>query len=239
MRSASSIAFLKGMRDGIPIALGYFAVSVALGITARTSGLTALQATLASGLTLASAGEYAGFQIIREDSGYLAMALMILVANARYMLMSCSLSQKLSPTTPLRHRLMLGFEITDEIFGISMAYPGQLDPHYSYGALAVAGPGWCIGTCLGVIMGNILPARIVSALSVALYGMFIAIIIPPAKKNKVLGPLIALSMGLSFLCSKLALFASLSSGTRVILLTVILSSLAALLFPVKEEKNDP
>lgn len=174
--------FRKGMRDGIPIALGYFAVSLALGIAARNAGLTAPQATLASFLLNASAGEYVGFTLIAAGAGYLEVALMEMIANARYLLMSCSLSQKLSPDTPLLHRMLIGYAVTDEIFGISVTVPGNLSPYYTFGAMLVAIPGWSSGTFLGVVLGNILPARVVSALGVGLFGMFIAIIIPRQEK---------------------------------------------------------
>lgn len=229
--------FLRGMRDGLPIGLGYMAVAFTLGIAARNAGLTAFQATLASLLNNASAGEYAGFKVIEENAGYIAMAVMILIANARYLLMSCALAQKISPDTGLIHRLLVGFEVTDEVFGISIAVPGMLCPWYTYGAMSMAIPGWAIGTCFGVIMGNILPASVVSALSVGLFGMFIAIIVPPMRKSRVLAGLVPLSMAASFVLSKIEPFASLSSGMRVIILTVVLSAGAAILFPVKEEDH--
>ena len=229
--------FLRGMRDGLPIGLGYMAVAFTLGIAARNAGLTAFQATLASLLNNASAGEYAGFKVIEENAGYIAMVAMIFVANARYLLMSCALSQKISPNTGLIHRMLVGFEVTDEVFGISIAVPGMLNPWYTYGAMTMAVPGWAIGTSLGVIMGNALPANVVSALSVGLFGMFIAIIVPPMRKSKVLAGLVPLSMVSSFALSKLEPFASMSSGMRVIILTVALSAGAAILFPVKEEEH--
>ena len=229
--------FLRGMRDGLPIGLGYMAVAFTLGIAARNAGLTAFQATLASLLNNASAGEYAGFKVIEENAGYLAMVAMIFVANARYLLMSCALSQKISPDTGFIHRMFVGFEVTDEVFGISIAVPGMLNPWYTYGAMTMAVPGWAIGTCLGVIMGNALPANVVSALSVGLFGMFIAIIVPPMRKSKILACLVPLSMAASFILSKLEPFASMSSGMRVIILTVALSAGAAILFPVKEEEH--
>ncbi len=165
------------------------------------------------------------------------MAVMILVANARYLLMSCALSQKLSPQTGLLHRMLIGFDVTDEIFGVSMAFPGTLTPFYTYGVIAVALPGWALGTCLGVLCGNVLPANVVSALSVGLYGMFLAIIIPPARKNKVIAGLVVLSMTASFVFAKVPALSSISSGIRIIILTVVISGLAALLFPVSEEKE--
>ena len=231
--------FAQGMRDGIPIALGYFAVSLTLGITAKNAGLTALEAMLASMTNNASAGEFVGFTLIASGATYLELCIMELIANARYLLMSCSLSQKLSPKTGLLHRLIIGFFITDEIFGVSIAVPGKLRPAYTYGVISVAGPGWAIGTYLGVILGNILPLRAVSALSVGLYGMFIAIFIPPARKDKIIAGLVAFSFAASFLVSRVAFFARISSGIRVILLTVSISLAAALLFPVNpDEKND-
>lgn len=235
MLTDNSIWFKKGMRDGVPISLGYFAVAFTLGIAAKKSGLTAFQAMLASILNNASAGEFVGFTLIAAGASYAELAVMELVANARYLLMSCALSQKLNPAATLSQRLLTGFYVTDEIFGISVSVPGQLNPYYSFGAILVAAPGWAFGTLLGVILGNVLPSHIVSALSVGPYGMFLAVIIPPARKNRILTGLIAISMAASFAVSKISLFSNLSSGTKIILLTVLLAGAAAILFPIKEE----
>ena len=233
METSNKSLFLKGFRDGIPIFLGYFAVAFTLGIAARNAGLTAFQAALASFLTNASAGQYAGFTVIAENGTYVQMALMILVANARYLLMSCALTQKLQPGTGLIPRLLIGFDVTDEIFGVSIAVPGRLNPIYTYGVICAALPGWCGGTYLGVLMGNLLPASLVSALSVGLYGMFIAVFVPPARKEKVICGLVVVSMLLSFFANRF--LTSLSSGTIIIVLTVVIAAAAAILFPVKEE----
>ena len=230
--------FVSGMRMGIPIALGYFAVSFTLGIAAKRAGLTAFQAGLASLLTNASAGEYAGFTVIAENGTYLEMAIMILVANARYLLMSCALTQKLRPETGIFHRMLMAFDITDEIFGVSIASPGWLNPFFTYGVVVVALPGWCVGTFLGVMVGNLLPMNLVSALSVGLYGMFLAIIIPPARKSRIVAVLVAASMVLSYGLSVLPLTAAWSSGTRIIVLTVGISAVAAVLFPVREQNAE-
>ncbi len=227
--------FRRGLHDGIPIALGYFAVAFALGISAKRAGLTAFQATLASLLCNASAGEYAGFTVIASQAPYLEMAVITLIINARYLLMSASLSQKFSPDTPFRHRLLVGFVITDEIFGASVTQPGRLNPFYNYGLAIASLSWWAVGTCLGVVVGNILPELLVTALGVGIYGMFLAIIIPPARTDRVIRILVLLSMTLSFLCSRLPLIRSLSEGSRIILLTVLLSLGAAVLFPVSEE----
>ena len=228
-------SYLKyGIQDGLPIFLGYFAVSFTLGISARNAGLSALQALVASVTSNASAGEYAAFAIIAAGGTYLEVAVMTFVANARYLLMSCALSQKLPSDTPLRHRLLLAYDITDEIFGISMARPGNLNPWYTYGAMLVAIPGWGLGTFSGVVLGNILPARVVSALGVGLYGMFLAIIIPPARQNRVIASLVGVSFLLSFAASSWGVLVGVSSGIKTIVLTVVISLAAALLFPVKE-----
>ncbi|MDD6088140.1 MAG: AzlC family ABC transporter permease [Desulfovibrionaceae bacterium] len=224
--------FREGLRDGIPIASGYFAVAFSLGIAARNAGLTPLQGFLASLLNNASAGEYIGFTMIAAGASLAEIALLTIIANARYLLMSCALSQKLAPDTPLRHRILLGFDLTDELFGISIARKGFLNPVYTYGAMCVAIPGWSIGTYCGIVAGNVLPVRIVSALSVALYGMFLAIIIPPAKSNRILAACIAFSFAASFAAARLPLFTSISSGTMTILLTIAIAGAAALLFPI-------
>ena len=181
--------FCEGMRDGVPIALGYFAVSFSLGIAARNAGLTPIQGFVASLFNNASAGEYAAFSLIAAGATYVEVAIITLIANARYLLMSCALAQRFA-------------------------------------------------TALGIVAGNLLPLRAVSALSVALYGMFLAIIIPPARKNRVVAVLVALSFALSFVCNYLPGIASLSDGTRTILLTVLISCGAAVLFPVPTQAEE-
>ena len=232
-------AFWDGVRDGVPIALGYFAVAFSLGIAARNAGLTAFQGFFASTLCVASAGEYALFTLIGAGATYLEVALLTLITNARYFLMSCALSQRISPRMKSIHRYLIGAVVTDEIFGITIARPGYVEPAYNYGAIAVSVPAWAIGTALGILMGNLLPARVVSALSVALYGMFLAIIVPPAKKSIA----VALCVILGFACSWAFgavkfLAAALTPGTRTILLTVLLSGVMALLFPIREADDN-
>ena len=226
--------FAKGMRAGIPIALGYFAVSVALGIAATKAGISSFQAALTSLLINASAGEYAGFSLIAAGASYVEVTIMEAIANARYLLMSASLSQKLKPGTGTLQRLLLGFTVTDEIFGVSIALPVPLDPCFTYGTFCVATMGWTSGTFLGAMLGDILPWRLLSALSVGLYGMFISVFIPEAKKNRVVAALVAISFLLSFACGYLPLLRNLSEGIRVILLTVVISLAAAILFPIRE-----
>lgn len=229
--------FFRGMRDGIPIGTGYLAVSLTLGIAAKNAGIGVWQATLASFLTNASAGEFAAFSLIASGAGYWEVFVMEAIANARYLLMSCALSKKLGPDATLGHRMLLGFDVTDELFGISIACRGRLDPFYTYGAMALALPSWSLGTLLGVLLGSVLPARAVSALSVGLYGMFVAIFIPPAKKDRVVAGLVALCFAASFACAHIRPLSHLSVGARTILLTVLLSLGAAVLFPRREAEN--
>ena len=205
---------------------------------AKNAGLTAFQAMLAAATTLASAGGYAGFAAIAAEATYLELAVTELIVNARYLLMSFALSQKLSPKTSVLHRLIMSFGVTDEIFGISVSVEDKLNPFYNYGAMSVSIPGWSLGTFLGVIMGNILPPSLVSALSVGIYGMFLAIIIPPARKNKVILGLVIISMALSLAFTVIPVINLLSSGLRVIILTVAISLGAAILFPIKEEEEE-
>ena len=230
--------FLRGLRVGVPISLGYLAVSFALGITAREDGLTAIQATITSLLVNASAGQYAAFTVMAAQGGYLEIAIVEAVTNARYILMSAALSQKLPENAKLWHRLVVGFNVNDEIFGMAIAEPDKLNPFYYFGMMVVAMPGWATGTFLGCSVGSILPARLISALSVALYGMFLAVIIPAAKKNRVILGVVLVSMSASLGLTVWPLFAGISSGTRIIIITVVLSAVAAVLFPVKEEADD-
>lgn len=237
MLSNKTKVMLNGVRDGIPIALGYLVVSFTLGIIARNAGLNDIQGALASFLNLASAGEYAGFLTIEADAPYLEIILITIVANARYMLMSCVLSQKFSNKTPLIHRIGVGFGVTDEIFGITVRRKGALNPYYNYGAMLIAVPAWTIGTAIGIDMGNVLPDYAVSALGVALYGMFLAVIIPPIKKEKILGGLILISFIASFIVANLPFVSELSAGTRTIILTLIIAGGAAYFRPIAEDKK--
>ena len=220
-------AFREGFRDGIPIGLGYLAVSFSLGISAKQAGLTPLQGFVTSFLENASAGEYIAFTLIGAGATYIELCLMTIIANARYLLMSCAMSQRFSPDTPMIHRFLVAFDLTDELFGIAIGRPGYLNPYYSYGAF--------LGTAAGVIAGNLLPGDIVKALSVSLFGMFLAIIIPPARKDKVVLVLIIISFAASYLCSRLPVIRDISSGTRTIILTLIIAGIAAWRFPPQTE----
>lgn len=235
----SNYTFVRGMRDGIPICLGYFAVSFALGIAGRGVGMNAVQAFVMSLTMVASAGQFAAITLLGAGAGIIEMITTTIVVNLRYLLMSCSLTQKLSPETKLLHRLALSYCMTDEIFGLSISVDGFLRPVYTYGITVISVSGWCLGTVLGVVAGNILPALVTNALGVAMYGMFLAIIIPPAKENHFLGALVAVSMAASGLFSILPYLKAISSGFRVIILTILIAGIAAVIHPIEEPVDNP
>ena len=234
--------FLQGIKDGIPIALGYFAVSFTLGIAAKKAGLLPWQAAIMSFAMLASAGEFAVITIIASSGGYLQMFLTTVVVNLRYLLMSCSLSQKLSPDTKIHHRFLISYSVTDELFAISSSQGiacGNLNPFYHYGATSISSPAWTIGTFLGCAIGAILPQWAENAFSVALYGMFLAVVIPESRKNKVVAGIVLLSFVLSFAFSKIPVLCTISDGMKIIILTIVIASIAAAIFPIKDEaKNE-
>jgi len=233
----NGIAYRKGLKDGIPIAAGYLAVSFTLGIAARNAGIGVIHATIMSLTNNTSAGQFAALGIIAAAAPYTELAVSQLVINIRYLLMSFALSQKLDPKEPIWKRMLLAYGVTDEVFGISINVEGRLNPFYTYGAISMAAPAWALGTLLGVLVGDVLPVSVLNALGVALYAMFLAIIIPHAKKEKTIAGLVICSMSVSLFCSLIPGIKELSAGTRVILLTVIISLLAAVLFPIEEKKE--
>ena len=228
-----------GLKDGIPIAIGYLAVSFTFGIMAKNSGLSSLQATLMSFSNLTSAGQFAGLGLIAASASYWEMAAAQLVINLRYCLMSCALSQKLGRGTPLAHRYLLAFGITDEIFGVSVCKEGELSPFYSYGVISVACPSWALGTFIGVVSGGILHQKLMNALSAALYGMFLAVIIPHTRSDRVLSVVIPASMLSSLLFTKIRALSQFSPGFKIICLTVLIAGAAAILCPVKDSGEGP
>ena len=235
MKNSNGSQFRYGLKDGVPIGLGYLAVSFTFGIMARGAGLDTWQAVAMSFTNLTSAGQFAALGIIQAGAPFVEMAVAQLIINLRYCLMSCSLSQKLESGIPSFHRFLMAYGVTDEIFGVSVCRPGMLSPFYNYGLICVAVPGWTLGTLLGAISGDLLPARLLSALNVALYGMFLAVVIPPAKGNRILTGVILASMALSFLFTRIPALDHISSGFKIIIITIMIAGAAAILFPVKEE----
>ena len=226
--------FTKGLKTGIPIALGYFAVAFALGITAKRIGMNALQSGIMSAGMLASAGEYSAVELIGASAGALEMITTTLIVNLRYFLMGCALSQKLDEKVPIWHRFLLSYCITDEIFAVSSTVEGHLNPYFTYGVTLISAIGWTAGTVLGVLMGSILPPWLVTALSVALYGMFLAVVIPASRKDHFIGLIVLISMLLSFVFTLLPVLKNISFGFRVILLTLLIAGAAAAIHPVDD-----
>ena len=235
---SSFALYRRGIKDGMPVFFGYLAVSFAFGIMAKNLNIPSAGAIVMSAANFTSAGQFAAVGGIAAGAGYLELALSQLIINLRYCLMSSALSQKISSRAPFFHRFIMAFGNTDEVFALAVSFEGELKPAYFYGLMTAALPGWVTGTALGVISGELLPARLLSALGVALYAMFIAIIIPPARKNRVLAGVVLVSLAASFVFSKLPVLSSISSGFKIIILTVLLSSLAAVLFPVETEEED-
>ena len=229
--------YKNGLHDGIAVALGYFAVSFTFGMEAVTIGLNIWQAALISLTNVTSAGQFSGLAIIGASGTYLELALTQLIINLRYCLMSFSLAQKMDKTAPGWHRYTMAYSVTDEIFALDSSQTGTLSPFYHYGITSVAVPGWVLGTVAGAISGSLLPAFMMSALGIAIYGMFLAIIIPPAKKDRTILLVVLSAMGLSFLFSVLPGLKKITSGFVIILTTIITAGIAAKLKPIEDEAD--
>ena len=227
--------FVKGMRHGVPIMLGYLSVSFGFGVLCIRQNLSVLAAVGISVANLTSAGQVAGVEIIAASGSLIEMILCQLVINLRYSLMSLSLSQKLDPSFTLMHRLFVGYGVTDEIFAVASAQPEPLKPSYMYGLILTPFLGWSFGTLLGAAAGDIMPLPVTAALSLMLYGMFIAIIIPPAKKNHRVLLVILIAAVVSVLIHYL--LPMISGGFAVIIAALTASVIGALFFPTAQEER--
>lgn len=231
--------FKNGLKNGIPIALGYLSVSFTFGLQAVNGGMNWWQAVLISLTNVTSAGQFAGLDIMTAGAGlWFEMACTQFIINIRYSLMSLSLSQKTDPSIRGIHRFLIAFGITDEIFAVAMGSPNDVSNTYMYGLICLPVLGWCSGTLLGAAAGQLLPEIIRSALNIAIYGMFIAIILPPARKNKAIMAVVLISVLLSCCFKWLPLLNSVSGGFVIIICAVIAAVAGAIFFPVKEEKAD-
>ena len=230
--------YQNGLRDGVAVALGYFAVSFTFGMASAADGLSILQAVLISLTNVTSAGQFSGLAIIAAGGTYIEIALTQLVINLRYCLMSFSLAQKLNRSAPHWHRYLMAYSVTDEIFALDASLDRALPPAYHYGITSAAVPGWVLGTLAGAVSGNILPSFVISALGVAIYGMFLAIIIPPARQNRAVLLVVLSAMGLSFLFSILPVLNRITSGFVIIITTVTVAGIAAWLKPIEDERTE-
>lgn len=230
--------YMYGIKKGIPIALGYLSVSFTFGVKAVNGGIPAWAAVLISLTNLTSAGQFAGTNLILEGSGYLEMAVTTLVINLRYMLMSLALSQKVEKRTALRHRLVMGFGITDEIFAVSSAEIRTVTPPYFYGLMTLPILGWTGGTFLGAAASGLMPAALSSAMELGLYAMFIAIIIPPARKSLAITVVLLASVILSAAIYYLPPLQFISGGVRVIIAAILASLIGTVCFPLQAEREE-
>lgn len=230
--------FLEGVRDGLPICFGYFSVSMAFGLTAVLSGVPVWAAVVISLTNLTSAGQFAGMNLIAEGGALVEIGLTTLIINIRYFLMSISVSQKVEQKMPMKERLGIAFGITDEIFAVSMQRNHELTTAYMAGLILTPVLGWTSGTFAGAAATSFMPETLSNALGIALYGMFIAVIVPPAGKHKNVLFAVALAIGASIACKYLPVVKNLSSGWTIILITILVCLAAAWLYPVEEGEGE-
>ena len=223
---------MKGARLGLPIALGYIPVSFSFGMLAVAGGIPPWAAIVISTTNLTSAGQFAGINIISAAGGLWEMGITTFVINLRYMLMSLSLSQKIG-NMPLWKRLITAFGITDEIFAVASTTPVKITFPFMLGLIAVPYVGWAGGTAMGAFINNMLPKSLADAMGITLYAMFIAIIIPAARKDK--NVLIVLIAAVASSCILYFALPFISSGWAVIIAAVLASAIGATFFPHRED----
>lgn len=238
MKKGTIVDFRDGCRDAIPVCLGYIAVSFAFGIESSKIGMSVFQAIMTSLLNVTSAGQFSALEIIARNGSFVELAILQLIINLRYMLMSTALSQKLDPELGTGYRLGISYGVTDEIFALSVLKKGKLYPLYSYGLIFISVFGWVLGTGLGAFAGQIMPQRIISCLGLAIYGMFIAIIIPDTRTSKAVLMVVVAAMTLSTTFTYAPYLRAISSGFRIIIITVLVAAIAAIYAPVKEEEHE-
>ncbi len=230
--------FLEGIRDGLPICFGYFSVSMAFGLTAVLSGVPIWAAVIISLTNLTSAGQFAGMNLIAAQGALVELGLTTLIINIRYFLMSISVSQKVEQKMSMKERLAVSFGITDEIFAVSMQRDHELTSAYMAGLIITPVIGWTGGTLVGAVATSFMPAALSNALGIALYGMFIAVIVPPAREHKNVLFAVILAISASVACQYLPIIKNLSGGWTIILITIVVCFIAAWLFPVEESEAE-
>ncbi len=233
-----TLTFKNGLYDGLPIGLGYLSVSIAFGIQASMLGLPIFISIMISMTNLTSAGQLAGLTVIAMLGTVLEIILTQLIINSRYFLMSLTLSQKLDNSFNTKERFFFSAFITDEIFAVSSAKQGLINKKYFLGVVILPYIGWSLGTLLGALLGNSLPLEITNALGIALYAMFIAIIIPPSISVKGVFPAVIIATGLSCALHYISVFATVSQGFKYIICAVLASMITAYFFPIEQAEND-
>ena len=230
--------YRTGVSRGLPVGMGYFSVSFGFGAMAVSQGVNAWDATLISLSNLTSAGQFAGLTVIVAAATLLEMVLTQLIINSRYALMSLALSQRMGQRIGFLPRLVIAFFNTDEIFALAMARHEPLTVPFMLGLGTLPIIGWTLGTLSGALAGSVLPPSIQAALGVMLYGMFIAIVVPPAKKEKEILAAVILALVLSSCFSWIPLLKQVSAGIAIVICTVAAAAICAALFPIKEDEED-
>ncbi|MFR6291212.1 MAG: AzlC family ABC transporter permease [Peptococcaceae bacterium] len=229
--------FLRGLHNGVPICLGYVSVAFTFGMMCTENSMPFWIAVLISMTNLTSAGQFAGTALIIGGGSLVEIGITTFVINIRYLLMSLSLSQRIDPALSIPKRLLMSFGVTDEIFGVSMQSRGQISAAYFFGLMTAPFWGWALGTLIGATAVSLLPAMVRSALGIAIYGMFLAVIIPPARTERALVWVIVIAAMISCLFYYLPVLQQLSSGWVIIICAVLASSFAAIKWPIKEEEE--
>lgn len=230
--------FTQGIKDGSAIGIGYFSVSFTFGLTAVSAGLSWWEALLVSMVNMTSAGQFAGITVMAAMGSYLEMAVSQFVINLRYALMSISLSQKVDSGFQAGRKLVLGFANTDEIFAVAMSREGEVSSRYFAGLAVLPYLGWSLGTLTGAVCGNILPESVSAALGLAIYGMFIAIVVPAMKKDSRIMKMAALAVVLSCCIRYIPMFHKISEGFAIIICAVIASAVGAVCYPMDEAEQE-
>ena len=228
--------YRTGVQRGLPVGMGYFSVSFGFGAMAVAQGLKVLDSVLISATNLTSAGQFAGLTLIVASAGLWEMILTMLVINSRYSLMSLALSQRMGQRIGLLPRLLIAFFNTDEIFALAMSRIEPLTVPFMLGLGTLPFFGWTLGTLCGALAGSVLPGAIQAALGVMLYGMFIAIVVPPAKKEKEILIAVVLALGLSCLFAWLPVLKQVSAGISIVICTAVAAGICAALFPIRDEE---
>ncbi len=237
LNDGPKLTFFKGLRDGIPISLGYLSVAFTFGMMVVAEGYPGWMGVLISMTNLTSAGQFAGTELLMNGAFYLEIGITTFVINIRYMLMSLSLSQKVVSSMSVLERLLLSFGITDEIYAVAMQQKRDVSTPYMAGLILTPYFGWAFGTFLGATATGFLPDFIRTALGIAIYGMFLAIIIPPARKSRPVLIVVLISCGLACCFKWIPFINQLGTGWVIIICAVVAAGFAAWKFPIKEEEQ--
>lgn len=227
--------FKNGVKHGIPICLGYIPVSFTFGLMAVSAGIPKWTAILISLTNLTSAGQFAGITLISAGTAYFELGLTVFIINLRYMLMSLSISQKIDRKINTLQRMLFSFGITDETYVVASLQPNKLTSAYLFGLISMPIFGWNLGTILGVFISDLLPLTLQNAMGIALYGMFIALIVPPARKERKILVIIMIAVAIMCMFRYISIFSGISSGFRIIISSVAAAAAGAYFFPNKED----